>query len=70
MFAALGYYPETAGLYLGTMPRLCMAMDTEYNHVSDDVLVGGKLPITGGHLPSERPGHGLKLDPERLGRYA
>ena len=71
MMSALGYYPETAGLYLGTTPRLCMAMDTEYNHVSDDVLVGGKLPIKGGFLPlGSDPGHGLKLDPERLGRFA
>ena len=43
MFSALGYYPESAGLYLGTTPRLCMPMDTEYNQVRDDVLVGGKI---------------------------
>ena len=69
--SALGYYPRRAGLYLGTTPRLCLAMDTEYNHVRDDVLVGGKLPIKGGFLPlGSDPGHGLKLDPERLGRFA
>lgn len=70
MFAALGYYPESAGLYMGTMPRLCLAMDTEYNQVSDDVLQGGKLDLAGGHLQlSDRPGHGCVLDPERLAAY-
>ena len=70
MFAALGYYPESAGLYLGTMPRLCIPMDTEYNQVRDDVLTGGKLPLPGGHVElSGAPGHGRTLDPERLERY-
>lgn len=69
MFSALGYYPESAGLYLGTTPRLCLPMDTEYNQVRDDVLVGGKLPIPGEIALSPLPGHGLRLDPERLERY-
>jgi L-alanine-DL-glutamate epimerase-like enolase superfamily enzyme len=70
MFAALGYYPELAGLYLGTMPRLCVPMDTEYNQVRDDVIAGGKLPLPGGHIElSPLPGHGRSLDPERLERY-
>ena len=71
MYSALGYYPETAGIYLGTSPRLCMAMDTEYNHIRDDVIVGGKLPISKGFLPlGEDAGHGLRLDPDRLIRFA
>ena len=70
MFAAMGYYPESAGLYMGTMPRLCLAMDTEYNQVSDDVLEGGKLDLSEGYLElSDRPGHGCALDPERLDAY-
>ena len=70
MNSALGYYPESAGLYLGTTPRLCLPMDTEYNQVRDDVLVGGKIPLTGGEIAlSPMPGHGLRLDPERLERY-
>ena len=70
MFAALGYYPESVGLYLGTMPRLCVPMDTEYNQVRDDVIAGGKLPLPGGHIElSPLPGHGRALDPERLERY-
>jgi L-alanine-DL-glutamate epimerase-like enolase superfamily enzyme len=70
MFSALGYYPESAGLYLGTMPRLCVPMDTEYNQVRDDVLPGGKLPLPDGHIElSPEPGHGRALDPERIERY-
>ncbi len=70
MNSALGYYPESAGLYLGTTPRLCLPMDTEYNQVRDDVLVGGKVPLTNGQIVlSPLPGHGQRLDPERLERY-
>ncbi len=70
MFSALGYYPESAGIYLGTSPRLCVAMDTEYNQVRDDVLVGGKLTFRDGHIElSADPGHGLRLDPARVERY-
>ena len=70
MNSALGYYPESAGLYLGMTPRLCLPMDTEYNQVRDDVLLGGKIPLTGGEIAlSLLPGHGLSLDPERLERY-
>jgi L-alanine-DL-glutamate epimerase-like enolase superfamily enzyme len=70
MFAALGYYPESAGIYLGTMPRLCVPMDTEYNQVRDDVLPGGKLALPDGHIElSPGAGHGRVLDPERLERY-
>jgi L-alanine-DL-glutamate epimerase-like enolase superfamily enzyme len=70
MFSALGYYPESAGIYLGTSPRLCMAMDTEYNQVRDDVLVGGKLPFRNGRIAlGQDAGHGLRLDPERVLRY-
>jgi L-alanine-DL-glutamate epimerase-like enolase superfamily enzyme len=71
MFSALGYYPESTGLYLGSTPRLCLAMDTEYNQVSDDVLVGGKLPFIAGHVAlAQEAGHGQRLDPDRLARYA
>ena len=70
MFSALGYYPESAGIYLGTTPRLCLPMDTEYNQVRDDVLEGGKVSLAGGSIAlRSEPGHGLRLDPERLDRY-
>jgi L-alanine-DL-glutamate epimerase-like enolase superfamily enzyme len=70
LYSALGYYPESAGLYLGTPPRLCYPMDTEYNQVRDDVLDGGKLAFVDGHIPlSSEPGHGCRLDPERVDQY-
>ena len=58
---------ESAGLYLGTTPRLCHPIDNETIQVSDDVIEGGPFDWTGGHLHlSPQPGHGLRLDPERL----
>jgi hypothetical protein len=70
MNSALAYYPESAGLYLGTTPRLCLPMDTEYNQVRDDVLIDGKVSLAGGEIALRpEPGHGLRLDPERLERY-
>lgn len=70
LFSALGYYPERAGIYLGSSPRQCEAMDTEYNQVSDDVLADGKLAFVDGHLRlSGLPGHGRVLDPDRLAAY-
>jgi hypothetical protein len=70
VLAALGLYPASAGLYLGTLPRLCLPMDTEYNQLRDDVVVGGKVPLPDGHLElSPLPGHGRRLDPERLDAY-
>ena len=70
MAASLLYEGETAGLYVGTTPRVCHAIDNETIHVSDDVIEGGQFNWTGGHLKlSDLPGHGLKLAPGRLRRY-
>jgi L-alanine-DL-glutamate epimerase-like enolase superfamily enzyme len=70
MVAALMYDSESAGLYMGTAPRLCHAIDNETIQVSDDVIEGGQFDWTGGHLQlTDDPGHGLKLDPERLEKY-
>ena len=55
---------------MGRAPRTCHPIDNETIHVSDDVIAGGQFDWSGGHLRlSEAPGHGLKLDPERLERY-
>ena len=71
MFSALGYYPDSGGLYLATSPRLCLPMDTEYNQVRDDVLVGGKVPFVEGNFElSAESGHGRRLDPERVEQYS
>jgi len=70
LVAALVHQPESAGLYMGTAPRVCHPIDNETIQVSDDVIEGGQFDWTGGHLKlSPSPGHGLRLDSERLERY-
>jgi len=55
---------------MGRTPRTCHPIDNETIHVSDDVIAGGQFDWSGGHLGlSARPGHGLRLDPERLEKY-
>ncbi len=50
-----------------SVEHLSYACDTHYPWQQDEVLAGGKVPITGGcvHL-SEAPGLGVTLDPDRL----
>ena len=70
MVAALVYETESAGLYMGTTPRLCHPIDNETIQVSDDVIEGGQFDWTGGHLQlTGEPGHGQRLDPERVRKY-
>ena len=70
MVSALVYEPTSAGIYLGTTPRACHAIDNETIHVRDDVIEGGQFDWNGGHLRlSDKPGHGQRLDPARLERY-
>ena len=47
--------------------HLTYACDTHYPWQSDEILVGGKVPITGGcvHL-TDKPGLGIELDREKL----
>jgi L-alanine-DL-glutamate epimerase-like enolase superfamily enzyme len=71
MASALMYDGDSVGLYLGTTPRGCHAIDNETIQVADDVIEGGQFDWSGGHLQlTDRPGHGLRLDPKRLERYA
>ena len=70
MVAALVYESESAGLYMGTTPRPCHPIDNETIQVSDDVIEGGQFDWTGGHLQlTDKPGHGQRLDPERVQKY-
>lgn len=70
MASSFLYESERVGIYMGRAPRTCHPIDNETIHVSDDVIAGGQFDWSGGHLRlSEAPGHGLKLDPERLERY-
>jgi glucarate dehydratase len=66
------------GIQLATMlhfgavlPNLSYAADAHYHHLRDDILVGGKMSYVDGTIavPSG-PGLGVRLDPERVARYA
>jgi glucarate dehydratase len=59
-------------LHLGALlPNLRFAADAHYHHLTDDVIEGGLMRCEDGciALPSG-PGLGVKLDRDRLGRYA
>jgi glucarate dehydratase len=51
----------------GSVHHLSYACDTHYPWQSDEILLGGRVPITGGcvHL-SDRPGLGVELDRNKL----
>lgn len=54
------------------VPNMCnaYAADSHYPHLTDDVIIGGKLPIEAGSMAvPTAPGLGVRLDPERVGRY-
>src|SRR6266487_6814769 len=59
-------------LHLGAvLPNLTFAADAHYHHLVDDVIEGGKLPYTDGRIRVPTgPGLGVRLDRERLARYA
>ncbi len=59
-------------LHLGAvLPNLTFSADAHYHHLVDDVIVGGKLAYANGtiRVPDE-PGLGIRLDRERLQKYA
>ncbi|MBA3715872.1 MAG: mandelate racemase [Pyrinomonadaceae bacterium] len=59
-------------LHLGAViPNLTFAADAHYHHLSDDVIAGGKFKYENGSIvvPSA-PGLGVKLDRDKLARYA
>ncbi|REE98837.1 enolase C-terminal domain-like protein [Thermomonospora umbrina] len=59
-------------LHLGAvLPNLTYAADAHYHHLTDDVIEGGKLAYTDGRIqvPSG-PGLGIRLDRDKLARYA
>jgi glucarate dehydratase len=59
-------------LHLGTvLPNLTFAADAHYHHLTDDVIEGGKLAYREGRIRvPDAPGLGVRLDREKLGRYA
>ncbi|MER6944428.1 enolase C-terminal domain-like protein [Nonomuraea sp. NPDC000554] len=59
-------------LHLGAvLPNLTYAADAHYHQLRDDVIEGGKLAYSeGGIAVPTGPGLGVKLDKERVARYA
>ncbi|MFC7102994.1 enolase C-terminal domain-like protein [Nonomuraea rubra] len=59
-------------LHLGAvLPNLTYAADAHYHQLTDDVIEGGKLAYSEGAIAvPEGPGLGVRLDPERVARYA
>jgi glucarate dehydratase len=59
-------------LHLGALlPNLRFAADAHYHHLTDDVIEGGLMPYVDGDIAvPQGPGLGVRLDPDRVGRYA
>jgi glucarate dehydratase len=59
-------------LHLGAViPNLSFAADAHYHHLTDDIIVGGKMKYEGGSIAvPEGPGLGVRLDREKLAEYA
>ncbi len=58
-------------LHLGAaLPNLSFAADAHYHHLTDDIIEGGLMKYEDGMIRiPEKPGLGIRLDGERLGRY-
>jgi glucarate dehydratase len=59
-------------LHLGAvLSNLTFAADAHYHHLVDDVITGGKFKYEGGAIRvPEGPGLGVRLDHDRVDRYA
>jgi glucarate dehydratase len=59
-------------LHLGTvLPNLTFSADAHYHHLTDDIIVGGKMRYEGGRIRvPDGPGLGVRLDREKLREYA
>lgn len=61
---------QSHGLYMGNAPRGCHPIDNETIQITDDVVESGRIDFTGGHFElTEKPGHGQRLDPQRIEKY-
>lgn len=58
-------------LHLGAViPNLSFAADAHYHHLTDDLIVGGKMPTKDGAIEVPTgPGLGVKLDRDKLAEY-
>jgi len=59
-------------LHLGAvLPNLSFAADAHYHHLTDDIIVGGRMKYHEGAIRvPDGPGLGVKLDREKLAKYA
>jgi glucarate dehydratase len=59
-------------LHLGAaVPNLSFAADAHYHHVVDDIIEGGKFEYVDGAIRvPDAPGLGVRLDRDKLARYA
>ena len=59
-------------LHLGAaIPNLTFSADAHYHHLRDDIIEGGKFEYRGGAIRvPDTPGLGVRLDRDRLERYA
>ncbi len=59
-------------LHLGAvLPNLTFAADAHYHHLADDIIQGGKLEYQEGCIRvPDKPGLGVRLDRDKLRRYA
>jgi len=59
-------------LHLGAaVPNLRFAADAHYHHLQDDVIAGGLIRYEDGMIAvPDGPGLGVRLDPDRVARYA
>ncbi len=59
-------------LHLGAaIPNLSFAADAHYHHLTDDIIVGGKLKYENGEIAvPDQPGLGVKLDRNKLAEYS
>jgi glucarate dehydratase len=59
-------------LHLGAvLPNLVFTADAHYHHLLDDIIVGGPMKYEGGKIKvPDQPGLGVKVDRDRLEKYA
>lgn len=59
-------------LHLGAViPNLSFAADAHYHHLTDDIIVGGKMKYENGAIRvPDGPGLGVKLDRDKMAKYS
>lgn len=54
-----------------TIPRMTFSGDAHYHHLTDDIIVGGKMQYVDGAIAVPKgPGLGVQLDEDKMAKYA